>query len=159
MDGARTARVPAADPDAARPWLATEYVPGPTLARHVEDRGPMSGQELTGLAAGLAEALRALHAVNVVHRDLKPSNVILSPSGPKLVDMGIARALEEAGVTRTGVVVARPGGSARRSTGATSRAGRHPGTGQEPRRTSRGRRRPRRGDRDRRQPTRGERPA
>lgn len=109
VDGACTARVLAADPDAARPWLATEYVSGPTLARHVQDGGALSGQELKGLAAGLAEALRALHAVNVVHRDLKPSNVILSPSGPKLVDMGIARALEETGVTRTGVVVGSPG--------------------------------------------------
>lgn len=109
VEGAFTARLLAADPHAAQPWAATEYVPGPTLAQHIADAGPLSEQELIGLAAGLAEALRALHAVNVVHRDLKPSNVILSPIGPRLIDMGIARALDETSVTRTGVVVGSPG--------------------------------------------------
>ncbi|NRQ33933.1 serine/threonine protein kinase [Nonomuraea sp. NN258] len=109
VDGAFTARLLATDPHAAQPWAATEYVPGPTLAQHIADTGSLPEQELMGLAAGLAEALRALHAVNVVHRDLKPSNVILSPTGPQLIDMGIARALDETSVTRTGVVVGSPG--------------------------------------------------
>ncbi|HLU73469.1 MAG TPA: serine/threonine-protein kinase [Nonomuraea sp.] len=109
VDGRCTGRVLAADADAAQPWLATEYAPGPTLAQHLADRGVLAGDELLGLAAGLAEALRVLHAVNVVHRDLKPSNVILSPTGPKLVDMGIARALDETSITRTGLIVGSAG--------------------------------------------------
>ncbi|SNT64585.1 Protein kinase domain-containing protein, partial [Streptosporangium subroseum] len=104
-----TVRVLGSDAAAAQPWLATEYVPGPTLAHRIADNGPLSEQELLGLAAGLGEGLRALHAAGVIHRDLKPSNVILSPTGPRLVDMGIARALDETSVTRTGVVVGTPG--------------------------------------------------
>ncbi|MFI7618287.1 serine/threonine protein kinase [Nonomuraea terrae] len=98
-----------ADAEAERPWLATEYVAGPTLAQRVAQNGPLSEQEIVGLAAGLGEALRAMHAVGVVHRDLKPSNVILSPTGPRLIDMGIARAMDETSVTRTGVLVGSPG--------------------------------------------------
>ncbi|GIH68006.1 serine/threonine protein kinase [Sphaerimonospora thailandensis] len=109
VTGACTVRVLAFDLDAAQPWLATEYVAGPTLAQRVDESGPLSEEEIIGLAAGLAEALRSLHAAGVVHRDLKPSNVILSPTGPRLVDMGIARALDETSVTRTGVVVGSPG--------------------------------------------------
>ncbi|NRQ33934.1 serine/threonine protein kinase [Nonomuraea sp. NN258] len=109
VNGRCTVRVLAADADATRPWLATEYAPGPTLAQRLADNGPLAGDDLLGLAAGLAEALRVLHAVNVVHRDLKPSNVILSPAGPKLVDMGIARALGETSITRTGMVIGSAG--------------------------------------------------
>ncbi|MFC5821015.1 serine/threonine protein kinase [Nonomuraea harbinensis] len=98
-----------ADAEAEQPWLATEYVPGPTLAQRVEQNGPLSEQEIVGLAGGLGEALRAMHTVGVVHRDLKPSNVILSPTGPRLIDMGIARAMDETSVTRTGVLVGSPG--------------------------------------------------
>jgi hypothetical protein len=106
--GACTVRVLAADPGAYQPWFATEYVPGPTLEERIRMSGPLAGDELFGLASGLAEALMAIHAVGVVHRDLKPANVILSPSGPRVVDLGIARALDEASVTRTGVLVGSP---------------------------------------------------
>ncbi|WP_460772190.1 protein kinase domain-containing protein [Nocardiopsis nanhaiensis] len=108
----RSTRVPAfvgADTKAAVPWLATEYVPGPTLGRYVRDHGPLDGEALTAFALGVAEALAAIHARGVVHRDLKPGNVILAPDGPKVVDFGIARAAEESGLTRTGGMVGTPG--------------------------------------------------
>ncbi|WP_214321131.1 serine/threonine protein kinase [Nonomuraea sediminis] len=103
--GVCTARILASDAQAARPWLAAEYVPGPTLEEH----GPLQGDGWFGLVAGMAEALVSIHAVNVVHRDIKPSNVILSPGGPKLVDFGIARALDGTSVTRSGQLIGTPG--------------------------------------------------
>lgn len=109
VNGACTARILDSDGNAARPWLAAEYVPGPTLENHVRTHGTLQGDALFGLAAGLAEALVAVHAAGVVHRDIKPSNVILSPSGPKLVDFGIARALDASVMTRTGTLVGSPG--------------------------------------------------
>lgn len=109
IHGACTVRVLSADAEAARPWFATEYVPGLTLGAHVEAAGPLADDELYGVASGLAEALLSMHAAGVVHRDLKPANVILSPSGPKVVDLGIARAVDEIGVTRTGILFGSPG--------------------------------------------------
>ena len=109
VGGRCVARVVDADPDGAVPWFATEYIPGPTLDRRVERSGPMSGGELHGLAAGLAEALVALHSREIVHRDLKPSNLILGPDGPRVVDFGIARALDETSVTRAGVMLGSSG--------------------------------------------------
>lgn len=91
------------------PWLATEYVPGPTLAEHLRVHGPLRGAGLVLFALGAAEALTAIHAAGVVHRDLKPGNVILGPDGPKVLDFGIARAVEETALTRTGRVVGTPG--------------------------------------------------
>ncbi|MFL6055550.1 MAG: serine/threonine protein kinase [Actinoallomurus sp.] len=106
--GACTVKVLSADANAPRPWLATEYVPGPTLDAHVHAAGPLVDDELYGLASGLAEALASIDAAGVVHRDLKPANVILSPSGPRVVDLGIARAVDETRVTRTGVLIGSP---------------------------------------------------
>ncbi|WP_432927451.1 serine/threonine-protein kinase [Microbispora sp. CA-135349] len=107
--GLCTARVLAADPDAPLPWLATEYVSGPTLDELVSLRGPLRGEELRSLAAGLAEALVAIHAAEVIHRDLKPTNVLMSPAGPRVVDFGIARALDATAITRSGMVIGSPG--------------------------------------------------
>ncbi|WP_150251886.1 serine/threonine-protein kinase [Nocardiopsis deserti] len=98
-----------ADARADTPWLATEYVPGLTLRQHVRRHGPLSGGVLLALAVGLAEALTAIHAAGVVHRDLKPGNVILSPTGPKVLDFGIARAVEGTALTRTGGLFGTPG--------------------------------------------------
>nr|WP_053107320.1 serine/threonine-protein kinase [Nocardiopsis sp. SBT366] len=98
-----------ADTGAEVPWLATEYVPGPTLADFVRTRGPLSGQALAEFAHGVAEALTAIHAAGVVHRDLKPGNVILAPDGPKVLDFGIARATDGTALTRTGGLVGTPG--------------------------------------------------
>ncbi|MER6176309.1 serine/threonine-protein kinase [Streptosporangium sp. NPDC001681] len=109
VGGTCTAKVLAADPAADRPWLATEYVPGPTLGQRVGEAAPLTGDDLYGLAAGLAEALVAMYQAGVVHRDLKPSNVILSPSGPKVVDFGIAKLLDQTAITQTGHIVGSPG--------------------------------------------------
>ncbi len=84
-----------ADVEAERPWLVTEFVAGPTLRHHVERFAPLRGGMLLGLAAGTVEALRAIHFAGIVHRDLKPSNVILSTTGPKVLDFGIAQAEED----------------------------------------------------------------
>ncbi|WP_327107324.1 serine/threonine protein kinase [Nonomuraea glycinis] len=109
VQGSCCVRMLAADADARQPWLATEYIAGRTLTEHVRVEGPLSGDGLYGLAAGLAEALVAVHAVGVVHRDLKPSNVMVSPQGPRLVDFGIARALDGTSLTATGHVIGSPG--------------------------------------------------
>ncbi|MFF8594298.1 serine/threonine-protein kinase [Streptomyces sp. NPDC015220] len=99
----------AADPDADTPWLATAYVPGPTLNEHVLTHGPLTGGSLHALAAATAQALSAVHSAGVVHRDVKPQNVILTPSGPRVLDFGIAHAADGTSVTRTGVMTGTPG--------------------------------------------------
>ncbi|MDW8806568.1 serine/threonine-protein kinase [Streptomyces scabiei] len=99
----------AADTEAATPWLATAYVPGPTLDQHVRERGPLSEGSLYALAAATAQALATIHAVGVVHRDVKPQNVILTPAGPRVLDFGIAHASDSTSVTRTGVMTGTPG--------------------------------------------------
>jgi len=99
----------AADTDAAAPWLATEYVPGPTLGQHITVNGPLGGAQLYALAAGTAAALAAVHAAGVAHRDVKPANVILAPSGPRVLDFGIAHALDGTSVTRTGIMTGTTG--------------------------------------------------
>ena len=109
VDGACTARVLAADVDADPPYLALEYVDGPTLAEHIEANGPMSEALLTPLAIGLAEALVAIHAVGVVHRDLKPANVVLSATGPKVIDFGVAYLADATSLTTSGLVLGSPG--------------------------------------------------
>lgn len=109
VGGTHTAAVVDADPDAERPWLATEYLPGPTLQKAVETSGPLAADGMRTLARGLAEALMAIHGSGVIHRDLKPSNIVLTENGPRVIDFGIARALEEASLTATGVVIGTPG--------------------------------------------------
>jgi hypothetical protein len=103
--GTYTARVVDADTEAARPWMATEFVAGPNLRDAVLDRGPLPADAVRLLAAALAEALAAIHGKGLVHRDLKPSNILLAPDGPRVIDFGIVRALEGTALTRTGVVV------------------------------------------------------
>ena len=107
--GMCTVRVIEADIDSARPFMVTEYVPGPSLSEYVARYGPPGPEMMYGLATGLAEALTAIHAAGVVHRDLKPSNVLLSQDGPKVIDFGIAQALDATSVTRTGIMVGSPG--------------------------------------------------
>jgi hypothetical protein len=109
VGGFWTAAVVDADVSAAAPWLATEYVPGPTLEEAVSGNGPLPEPALRVLAAGLAEALAAIHELGLVHRDLKPSNVLLAAGGPRLIDFGIARALENAAITVAGTVFGTPG--------------------------------------------------
>ncbi|WP_433475293.1 serine/threonine-protein kinase [Spirillospora sp. CA-142024] len=99
VGGFHTAPVVDADPDADIPWLVTAYVPGPSLATAIAEHGPFPLKSALVLGAGLAEALEAIHQVGVVHRDLKPSNVLVAADGPRVIDFGIARAVDASGVT------------------------------------------------------------
>ena len=109
VSGIFTADVVDADVTSPTPWLATSYVVGPSLADAVATRGPLSPAAVLDLAAGLAEGLVAIHSAGVVHRDLKPSNVLLAEDGPRLIDFGIAWAMETSTLTQTGMVVGSPG--------------------------------------------------
>jgi protein kinase-like protein len=109
VSGLYTAPVLDADTDGPEPWLATAYVPGPSLADAVTRHGPLPAASVLMLAAGLAEALSAIHGAGIVHRDLKPANVLLAADGPRLIDFGISRAAEASALTHTGLVVGSPG--------------------------------------------------
>ncbi|MFE0820729.1 PQQ-binding-like beta-propeller repeat protein [Streptomyces sp. NPDC058794] len=109
VSGRFTAPVVDADPDAPLPWLATSYVLGPDLTDVVAAHGALPERTVRALAAGLAAALQDIHAAGLVHRDLKPSNVLLAADGPRLIDFGIARAVDGSRMTQTGVVVGSPG--------------------------------------------------
>ncbi|MEU7100519.1 serine/threonine-protein kinase [Streptomyces longwoodensis] len=108
VSGAFTAPVVDADPEAERPWMATLFIPGPTLSDRVKRNGPLAPGELRRLMAGLAEALRDIHRVGVVHRDLKPSNVLLAEDGPKVIDFGISRPKDSELRTETGKLIGTP---------------------------------------------------
>ena len=108
VSGAFTAAVVAADAEADVPWLATAYVPAPPLSTLVQTCGPLSVPAVRWLAAGCAEALESIHGVGLVHRDLKPSNVLVSPDGPRVIDFGLARAVERIQLTMTRGAVGTP---------------------------------------------------
>ncbi|MDW4905162.1 bifunctional serine/threonine-protein kinase/ABC transporter substrate-binding protein [Streptomyces sp. ADMS] len=101
--------VTGADPDAAEPWLATAFVPGPSLGEAVVRHGPLPARSVRVLGRMLAMALREVHAAGLVHRDVKPANVLLAVDGPRLIDFGIARAADETAITSTDLVVGTPG--------------------------------------------------
>jgi serine/threonine protein kinase len=109
IQGMCTVRVIEADTEAPKPFLVTEYADGPSLSEYVDAHGPLDPRMLYGLATGLAEALTAIHAAGIVHRDLKPSNVLLTAAGPKVIDFGIAQALDTTSLTRTGITVGSAG--------------------------------------------------
>jgi hypothetical protein len=106
---AYTAALIDSEVDHAPYWLATEYVPGPTLHASVIDNGAFSTTACYGLFAALAEGLTDIHQHGVCHRDLKPQNVILAATGPQLIDFGIARGTEQTGITQVGHAVGTPG--------------------------------------------------
>ncbi|MFI9758296.1 PQQ-binding-like beta-propeller repeat protein [Streptomyces sp. NPDC051963] len=109
VSGAFTAPVVDADAEAVRPWMATQYVPGSSLAQRIRDQGALRGTELRRLALGLVEALRDIHRAGVVHRDLKPANVLMAEDGPRVIDFGISRAVENhATLTETGQMIGTP---------------------------------------------------
>lgn len=119
-----TASVLDADTEADVPWVATGYVAGPSLHATVSGRpgtasgrapgayGPLPERSVRILGSGLAHALKAIHTAGLIHRDLKPSNILLTIDGPRVIDFGIARALDtitDGGLTRTGALVGTPG--------------------------------------------------
>jgi len=108
VNGLYTAQVVGAGPYDRPPWMATAYVPGPSLTDYVYAYGPLPEPAAWRLAAGIAEALLAVHARGLVHRDLKPSNVLLAVDGPRVIDFGIASALEMTGLTAAGSVMGSP---------------------------------------------------
>ncbi|HMD26353.1 MAG TPA: protein kinase, partial [Streptosporangiaceae bacterium] len=109
VSGMYTAPVVGSGVDDDPPWLATAYVPGPPLAEVVSLHGPLAEAAVWRLAAGLADALRAVHGCGLVHRDLKPGNVLLAADGPHVIDFGISRAFEGTQLTSAGMVVGTPG--------------------------------------------------
>ncbi|MEY9837018.1 serine/threonine-protein kinase [Streptacidiphilus sp. EB103A] len=110
VGGVWTAPVLDADTESDQPWVATGYVPGPGLDLAVREFGVLPEESVRMLGVGLADSLAAVHATGLVHRDLKPSNVLLTLDGPRLIDFGIARALDAAtALTRSGYVVGSPG--------------------------------------------------
>ncbi|MFJ4093075.1 serine/threonine-protein kinase [Kitasatospora sp. NPDC089913] len=107
--GGCTARVMGSDIEADRPWLATAYVPGPSLYKRVGDEGPLGWPEVARIGAALADGLVKVHEAGVVHRDLKPSNILLSPRGPRIIDFGIAWSRGASTLTHVGTAVGSPG--------------------------------------------------
>ncbi|OKJ78432.1 outer membrane protein assembly factor BamB family protein [Streptomyces sp. CB02460] len=108
VSGFYTAAVVDADPRAAVPWLATAYVPAPSLEEIVNECGPMPTQAVRWLAAGIAEALQSIHGAQLVHRDMKPSNVLVVEDGPRVIDFGIASGVSNTRLTMTNVAVGTP---------------------------------------------------
>ena len=88
-------------PDADLPWVATAYVPAPSLSTLVKKAGPLPVPAVRWLAAGCAEALQSIHGAGLLHRDVKPSNVLVAPDGPRVIDFGVARASERVQLTST----------------------------------------------------------
>jgi transcriptional regulator with XRE-family HTH domain len=109
VTGGHTPVLVDADTDAERPWIATAYVSGPSLAQVVDLRGALPEPLVLALGGGIAKALRAIHAAGLVHRDLKPSNILLDRDGPKVIDFGISRALDGTALTATGARVGTAG--------------------------------------------------
>jgi protein kinase-like protein len=108
VSGAYTAPVVGAGPDDSPPWLATAYVPGPSLAELVGTAGPLPETAVWRLAGGLIEALQAIHGRGLVHRDLKPGNILMATDGPRVIDFGISRALHGIAITATRTTMGTP---------------------------------------------------
>ncbi|WP_207945175.1 serine/threonine-protein kinase [Actinomadura rubrisoli] len=109
VGGAFTAAVVDADPHAEIPWLVTEFLPSVSVRDAVRSSGPLAADAVWALAAGIAEALVSIHRAGVVHRDLKPANVLLTADGPRVIDFGIARAVDASTVSRPGTRAGSPG--------------------------------------------------
>lgn len=92
-----------AEIDASQPFVVSEYVEGPTLAE-ILSSGPIPLRGVAALSYHLASTIAAVHHANIIHRDIKPSNIICSSRGPVLLDFGIAMAVDDQHLTRTGLV-------------------------------------------------------
>ncbi|MFI6814945.1 serine/threonine-protein kinase [Nonomuraea sp. NPDC050328] len=103
-----TAPVLHADLDGSRPYIVSEYVPGPSLRELVQNEGPRRGASLERIAISTATALAAIHRAGILHRDLKPANVLMGPEGPVVIDFGVARTLDTPGGTATGLAMGTP---------------------------------------------------
>jgi hypothetical protein len=108
VQGLFTAPVVDADPDAPVPWLAIAYIAGPALSHAVAEYGPLPEASVFRLLGGVAEGLAAVHAAGLVHRDLKPANVLLAADGPRVIDFGIAHAVDATSLTGSGAVLGTP---------------------------------------------------
>ncbi|WP_329124068.1 serine/threonine-protein kinase [Streptomyces sp. NBC_01353] len=108
VQGVCTAPVLDSDTEGPTPWLATAYVPGPSLAEAVKRHGPLPMSTVLLLTAGVAEALQDIHRAGIVHRDLKPSNVLLALDGPRVIDFGVARAADATALTHSGSAIGTP---------------------------------------------------
>ncbi|MGW3498203.1 bifunctional serine/threonine-protein kinase/ABC transporter substrate-binding protein [Streptomyces sp. NPDC001020] len=109
VDSPWVVKVTGADPDAEQPWLATAFEPGPSLADAVAHHGPLPVRAVRVLGKMLARALTAVHEAGLVHRDIKPGNILLAADGPRLIDFGIARSLDDTAITSANLVVGTPG--------------------------------------------------
>ncbi|WP_307866113.1 serine/threonine-protein kinase [Streptomyces smyrnaeus] len=108
VQGLYTALVIDSDTEGPQPWLATAYVPGPSVAEAVAAHGRLPVDTVLFLVAGITEALQVIHKAGIVHRDLKPSNVLLADDGPRVIDFGIARAADATSLTSSGVTIGTP---------------------------------------------------
>ncbi|MEU0990750.1 serine/threonine-protein kinase [Streptomyces sp. NPDC005953] len=110
VGGFWTAPIVDADPDAATPWVASDYIAAPNLADRIAQHGAYPALAVRSLAAGLAEAVEAIHRVGLVHRDIKPGNILVTDDGLRVIDFGISKAVEGLTVlTTTGLVIGSPG--------------------------------------------------
>ncbi|MFJ7987049.1 serine/threonine-protein kinase [Streptomyces sp. NPDC096351] len=103
------ARVLGAQTEGGRPWIAAEFLAGPTLDEAVRAYGPLDGPAVRALAARLARTLHDIHAAGLIHRDLKPANIVLTSTGPRIIDFGIARPEHGLTLTTTGQIPVTPG--------------------------------------------------
>ncbi|GGV38754.1 hypothetical protein GCM10010495_65120 [Kitasatospora herbaricolor] len=109
VNGAYTVAVVDADTEAEIPWLATEFVVGPSLHEAVKRHGPLTGPALQVVGAGLVEALAAIHRARIIHRDLKPSNIMVTRDGPRVIDFGISKPMVDSLPTASGEIIGTPG--------------------------------------------------
>jgi Serine/threonine protein kinase len=92
--------------DDGRPYIVFEYIEGRTLKRRIQEEGGLPVDEAVAYAIEIGRGLTAAHARKLVHRDVKPQNVLIDPAGrAKVTDFGIARSLEQKGMTATGRVL------------------------------------------------------
>jgi cyclophilin family peptidyl-prolyl cis-trans isomerase len=108
VGGFYAAEVVDADTSSDRPWMATNYINGPSLQAAVDTHGPLPIEAVLAIGAGLAEGLQAIHAAGLVHRDLKPANIIIAADGPRVIDFGITRALDVTSFTSADALMGTP---------------------------------------------------